>query len=147
VHHVLVRHVRVGEHDLVYVEVRDQPAQVFLGVDGDAIWIGGPCKLGRVATSLDAGDLSGRERDHLYLRIVAVGDVEVVEVAPCGAHDQDVPHATSSLRDTGAGPHKQGYWVGGVIADEQVNGVAPPLSQVSEFAYSCEVSPTCTRPC
>ncbi|HEY8821815.1 MAG TPA: hypothetical protein VIM49_07710 [Dermatophilaceae bacterium] len=42
----------------------------------------------RVHPVVDERDLSRRERDNLDSGILPIRDVEVVEIAPCGAHDE-----------------------------------------------------------
>ena len=62
-----------------------------LGDDRDARRIEGTGELGRVAAVGDARDLRRGEGDDLDVGIVSVDDVEVMEVAPRGAHDDDSP--------------------------------------------------------
>src|SRR5438552_9712526 len=50
-----------------------------------------PRQLRRVAPALDVRDLGRRERDDAAVRIVPIGHVEVVEIAPGGAEDDRVP--------------------------------------------------------
>ena len=89
VHDVQVRDVRVGEDDFVDVELADEAGKLLLEIDGDPIRVAGTAELGWILPVLDERDLSGRERHDVGLGIVPIDDVEVVEVAPCGAHDQD----------------------------------------------------------
>jgi hypothetical protein len=85
---VLVRHVRVGEDDLVDVVALDQLLELGLGTDRDAVGVELPGQLRRVDAALDVRDLRRGERDHLELVTAAVDEVEVVEVAPGGSRDE-----------------------------------------------------------
>ena len=105
-HHRLVAHVAVGEHDRIDTALADQGLELALGHDRDAVLVHRSGKLGRVAASRDAGDLGRGERHDLRPGIVPVDDVEVVEVAPGGAHDHDaltVHPRSSSIRSSMAG--------------------------------------------
>ena len=97
VHHVLVADVRVREHDLVDPPLGDQLLELVLGPDRDPVRIQAPCELGRVDASFDVRDLRGRERDHLAVVPLAIGHVEVVEIAAGRTCDQhsSAPHAMS----------------------------------------------------
>ena len=90
VHHVLVGDVAVGEDDAVDRLAGEDLLEVVLGDDGDPGRVEGPGELGRVAPVGDAGDLGGREGDDLHGGVVAIDDVEVMEVAPGGPHDHDL---------------------------------------------------------
>ncbi len=87
VHHELVGDVAVGEYDPVDLLAREDAFEIGLRDDVDAVRVEGPGELRRVAPVIDPGDLGGRERDDLDRWVVAIDDVEVVEVAPGGAHD------------------------------------------------------------
>ena len=89
VHHVLVGHVGVGEHHLIHFPLADQRRQFRLRVDGNPVGVQFPGQFGGVSPPLDVGYLGGGEGDHLVGRVVAEIDVEVVEVAPGGSHDDD----------------------------------------------------------
>ena len=91
VHDVQVGYVRICEHDLVDLQLADEPQQLVFEVDGDPIRVARTGQLGRIPPVLDERDLGGREGHHLGFRVVPIDDVEVVEVAPSGAHDQDTP--------------------------------------------------------
>ena len=67
-HHVLVRHVRVGEDDLVDLVPRDQLLELVLGAIGIPFGIERAGELGRVDAPVDVGDLRRREGDDLVLR-------------------------------------------------------------------------------
>ena len=81
VHHVLVGDVGIGEDDLVDLLVVDEIAELLLGVDRDPVRIAPPGERRQVGPTGDAGDLGRGEGDDLDLGIVAVNDIEVVEVA------------------------------------------------------------------
>jgi len=90
VHHELVGHVAVGEDDPVDLLAGEDLLQLGLRDDVDAVRVERPGELRRVPTVIDPGNLGGREGDNLDAGVVAVDDVEVVEVAPGGAHDHDL---------------------------------------------------------
>ena len=92
VHHRLVREVRVGEHDLVDLFAADQLRQLLLGPDRNAVRVQRPGERGRVEAVGDPGDLGRREGDDADIGVLAEGEVEVVEVAPSGTHDDDPAH-------------------------------------------------------
>ena len=96
-HDVLVGDVRVGEVDLVDLPVGDQAGEAVLGDDRDPLWVARPGERWRVGAVVDAGNLGRREGDHLGLGLVAVDDVEVVEVPPSGPHDHHSSHRPDSL--------------------------------------------------
>ena len=98
-HHVLVGHVAVGEHDLLHAVLLDQLRHLRLVVDRDALGVQPAGQLGRVLAVVDVRDLRRREGDDLVRFVVAEVRVEVVEVPARGAHDEDlrlVGHAHSS---------------------------------------------------
>ncbi len=96
-HDMLVGDVRVGEDDLIDVSLRDQSGELVLGQDRNPVGISRPRERGRVGPVGDPGDLRRREGDDLDLGIVAIDDVEVVEVAAPGSHDQHSAHRGDSL--------------------------------------------------
>lgn len=81
--------VAVGEDDRLRPLVTDEPLELRLGHDRDALRIEGPRQLGRIGAAGDARDLRRREGHHVARGIVAVDDVEVMEVPPRGTHDHD----------------------------------------------------------
>ena len=87
-HHVLVRDVRIAEHDLADLALAHDLLELGLGDDRDPVGIARPRQLGRVHAAVDVRDLGRREAHHLVLVAAAVDEVEVVEVAPCGADDE-----------------------------------------------------------
>jgi hypothetical protein len=92
VHHVLVRDVRVGEHDLVDPLAAGEVGQRLLGDDRDAVGVTRSGERRRVHAVRDAGDLRGGEGDDARLGVITVDDVEVMEVAPAGAHHDQPAH-------------------------------------------------------
>jgi hypothetical protein len=92
VHHVLVGHVRVREDHLVDLALPHDSLQLGLGHDRDPVGVAVAGELGRVDAAVDVRNLGRREPHHLVLVAAAVDEVEVVEVAPCGADDE---HASS----------------------------------------------------
>jgi len=87
VHELGVRYVAVGEHHLVHLVPADDRSKVVLRQYRDAGGVQRPCQGGRVAPPLYVRDLSGGEGDHVVPVVVTEIGVEVVEVAPSGAHD------------------------------------------------------------
>src|SRR5262249_49762564 len=69
--------------------LRDEPREVGLMMDLDAVRVVRTRERGRVHTVVDERDLRGGERDDLGLGVVAIDGIEVVEVAAGGSHDQD----------------------------------------------------------
>jgi len=106
VHDVLVGEVAVGQHDLVDLVVADDRRQLLLRQDRDAVGVVAAGQRGWVGAAGDPGDLGGGEGDHPGLRVVAEDGVEVVEVAPAGAHDHHGPHGCLSPSD--GGPRRPG---------------------------------------
>ena len=83
-------HVAVGEHHQIDPLGREQILQLRLGHDLNAVGIERPRQLHRIASTRDAGNLSGSgERYNLDAGVVAIGGIEVVEVASSGSHDHD----------------------------------------------------------
>ena len=97
-HHVLVRDIAVGEDDFVDEPIATQGIEVALVEDRDALGIERAGELWRIPAADDAGNLSGGERKHGRVGIVAVGDIEVVKVAPGGAEDHHAPPSRAKLR-------------------------------------------------
>jgi hypothetical protein len=83
-----VSHIAVSENDLVDRFLTDQSGQVLFGVDRDALGIKSASQFWRVIAPLDVGDLRGSESDHFVIWVLPEINVEVVEITPCGAHDQ-----------------------------------------------------------
>jgi len=90
VHHELVGHVAVGENDPVDLLAGEDSLELGLRHDVDAVGVERPGERRRVAPVIDPGDLGGRERDDLDAWVVSIDDVEVVEVAPRRAHDDNL---------------------------------------------------------
>ena len=99
VHHLVMAHVRVAEHDVIDPQLADQPDELGLVVDLDPVRVPLACQRRRISAVVDERDLGRRERDHFRVGIIAIDDVEVVEVPPCGSHDQDATrHAGDPFR-------------------------------------------------
>ncbi len=88
VHHVFMRHIAVGKHNLLHIVLLDQFDKLLLGADGDATGVQLPGQLSRIKPSLDVGDLGRGERHDLIVLVAAKERVEVVEVTSCRAHDE-----------------------------------------------------------
>ena len=80
----------------------DEVFELDLGHYGDALGVAWPREFRRVSAAVDPRDLSGGERYHTREGIVAVHHVEVVEIAPRGAHDHHslLPHRDLPLPAT-----------------------------------------------
>jgi hypothetical protein len=87
-----MRHIRVGEHDLVDTLTRDDVCELFLRDDRYPLRITVPRKFGRIAAAVDVGDLGRSEGHDLDVLAAAERNVEVVEVAAGGAGDDDASH-------------------------------------------------------
>src|SRR5512140_2777625 len=95
VHDVLVGQVAVGEVDVVDLVCGDESLHLGLGLDGDALGIELAGEDRGILAAGDVRDLRGRDSDHPIVGIVTEIGVEIVEVAPRGAEDQDLFHARS----------------------------------------------------
>jgi hypothetical protein len=87
-----VPEIGVGEDDLVDVVRADELRQLVLRTDRDPLGIPRPGERRRVGPLVDPRDLRRGERDDLRVGVVAERDVEVVEVASAGSHDDDLAH-------------------------------------------------------
>jgi len=83
-----VRHVRVGEDDVVDLMLADELLEGGLGQDRNSVRIQRTGELGRILAPVDVRDLRRGEGDHLALGPVPVDEVEVVKVASGSAGDQ-----------------------------------------------------------
>ena len=83
-----MRHIRIGKDNLFHFKFLDKLEQVNLGIDRYAFRIHLPSQLAGIRAPLDIGDLGRSECHHFIVRVIAEEDVEVVEVAPSGAHDE-----------------------------------------------------------
>ena len=99
-HHVLVRHVGVGEDHFVYVLLPDDLLELVLWTDRNPVWVTRPGQLGRIHAALDIRDLRGREGDDRVLGPSAKEDVEVVKVAAGCPDDDDARHMNKAYADT-----------------------------------------------
>ncbi len=90
-HHLLMREVAIGEDDLVDPPVAAERLEPGLVEDRNAVGIERSGERRRIAAADDARDLGGGERHHLRAGIAAIDDIEVVEIAPRRAEDQDPP--------------------------------------------------------
>ena len=88
-HHMLMGDVAVSEHDFIDGTSAAQPLELRLFEDRDASRVKPAGKRRRIAATIDIGDLSCRESDDFNGRIVAVDNIEIVEVPSGGSHDDD----------------------------------------------------------
>ncbi len=112
VHDELVGDVAVGEDDAVDLLAREDLLELLLGDDRDPLGVERAGQLRRVAPILDAGDLRRRDGDDLHRGVVAIDDVEVVEVAPGGPHDHDLQavHGSSVLQAIAGNARARAGW-------------------------------------
>ena len=82
-----MRHITVGEDDLFCTILLDEVEQFFLGADGDSARVQRTSQLFRIDASFNVGDLGGGKGYNFVILIPAEEGVEVVKIAPCGAHD------------------------------------------------------------
>jgi len=73
--------------DVVFVHHARSQAEVIFGEDRDALRVELAGQRRRIQSIVDVRNLVGGERDDVVPGIGAIDDVEVVEVAPGGAHD------------------------------------------------------------
>ena len=107
VHDFGMGEIAVGEHDLFHLARADQRLEFRLGHDRNALGIERAGERGRIAASGDAGNLGRGKRHDLERRIVAIDDVEVVEIAAGRADDHDARAVGSiqcALTDPGGTP-------------------------------------------
>src|SRR4029078_1715499 len=96
-HHMLMGDVAVSEHDFIDGMSAAQSLELRLFEDRDAARVKPPGKGRRIAATIDIGHLSCRESDDLNRRIVAVDDIEIVEVPSGGSHDDDASAPKTAL--------------------------------------------------
>jgi hypothetical protein len=100
--------VAVGEHHFVHAVLPTDRLELGLVDDGDALGIERTGQGRGVAAVGDTGDLGRGEGHHLGGGIVPIRDVEVVEVAAGGPHDDHsfdvVSHEPSSRRNDATPP-------------------------------------------
>ena len=89
---VAVRHVGVGEDDLVDALLGDKLCEPAFGVYGDAVRVSRARQRGRIAALLDMRNLGGRECDHVDVLSVPVTGVEHVKITSRSAHDENSTH-------------------------------------------------------
>ena len=88
VHDNLMRHVAVGKDHLVDLQGLDQFDQVALRMDRDALRVLLAGQRSRVFALIDVRDLGGGESNDFVVGIIPEESVEIMEIAPCSAHDQ-----------------------------------------------------------
>ena len=90
-HHVLMRHVAVGEYDVVNTLFAAYGFEGGFRQDRNAVRIERAREFRWIPASRDAWDLRGGERDNIMSRIVTVNDIEVMKVAAGRAEDHHTP--------------------------------------------------------
>jgi len=75
-----MRLVGIREYYFIDIELSNKLVEIGLWVDRNTIRVELASKGGRVPLVVDAGDLGGRERNDLVIGVVAIDDVEIVEV-------------------------------------------------------------------
>jgi hypothetical protein len=96
-----MRDVALGTHDLIDRMGFAQRVELGFGYDRNPAWVERPCKRRRVSSTGDPENLRCRECHHFGRRVVAIDDIEVMEVATCCA-DNDDASALRSLRSSGS---------------------------------------------
>ena len=96
-HHVLVGYIGIGKDDLFDAQFLDQARQLVFGVNRDTLGVELTGQFFGVEAAFDIGDLGGGESQDVVILIPSEKGIEVVEIAPGGAHDQgtDRGHAGS----------------------------------------------------
>src|SRR5690606_17604144 len=84
-----VRHVAISENDLVNLVFPNQRFEFVFATDRDTARVERSCQLGRINPVLDTGNLCCRKGDDFITFIIPVVQIEVVKIAPSGAHDDD----------------------------------------------------------
>ena len=121
--------VAVGEDDLVDRFAPTHVPEIGLVDDGNTVRVAAASKLARIAPTADAGDLGRGERYDLESWVITIHHVEVMEVAPCGTHDDDscrcftVRHVLA-LRGTGR-------------MTLSIFGLAPRVTTTPQASFSC----------
>jgi hypothetical protein len=72
---------------------------IALGINRDAFRIHLPGQLAGIRAAFDIGNLGRSECHHFIVRVVTEEDVEVVEIAPGGAHDESTDRGHKELLD------------------------------------------------
>ena len=94
---MLMRHVAVGENDLIDCLRAAQFVEFRFGNDRNAIGIQRAGKRWRITTAGNAGDLRCSEGDDLGGRIIAKDHVEIMEIASCGADNDNAATAVITI--------------------------------------------------
>ena len=89
-HHVLVGDVGIGEHRLVDLLTLEELLKLTFRHDGYALRIEYAGKIRRIPAVSDIGNLRSREGHNAHGGVISEYAIEVVKIAPCGAHDDDV---------------------------------------------------------
>jgi hypothetical protein len=90
-HHVLVGDVGIGEDNLIHARGIEEPFQIVLRHYGNPLGVQGTGELRGIPAARDIGDLRRGERDDPCGLVPPEDEVEVMEIAPRGAHYDDVP--------------------------------------------------------
>ena len=89
-HDMLVGHIAVGKDSQVGARLAQHALEVGLGFNGNAFRVERAGERGGVAPPINIGDLCGRKGHHLIISVVAKEDIEIVKVAPGGAHNHNL---------------------------------------------------------
>jgi len=81
--------IAVGEDHPIHIVLGDQVLQLLFLIDGNALGIARPGQLRRITAVFDVGDLRGGEGNDFVSLIAPEEDVEVMEITPGSAHDDD----------------------------------------------------------
>ncbi len=91
-----MRHVTVGEDNLLNLQIVDQFYQFGFGVDRNTFGVQRTGQRSRVAAAFNIGDLRCSKSHNLVFLVIAEIHIEVVEIAPGGAHDESTDGHTAA---------------------------------------------------
>ena len=97
-HDRLMRHVAIGEDDLVDVPGTAEPVEFRFIDNRDAVGIQSTSELGRISPPRNSGYLGRGKGDNLAHWVIAIDHVEVVEIATRSAEDDEPPAVSGRSR-------------------------------------------------
>ena len=87
VHYIFMWHIAVRKDDLFRAILLDEIKQFFLGSDGDSARVQVTSQLFGIEASFNVGNLGGGKSYNFVILIPSEKCIEVVKIAPCGAHN------------------------------------------------------------
>jgi len=88
VHDNLMRHITVRKYHLVHLVFPNQVLQFAFRVNRNSFRVQRSSKLSRIAATFNVGNLCRRKCHNFVILVVTEENIEVVKVAPSGAHDE-----------------------------------------------------------